>query len=54
MNNKNIKIVELPASVLSQISGGDKKPTTPPPPPPKTDPKLIVVDPTFQIVWEWD
>ena len=53
MNNKNIKIVELPASVLSQISGGAE-------PEPKADNETTkkaaetFQTPAFWVVWDWD
>ena len=56
MNNKNIKIVELPACVLTQISGGDKKPTPPPPPPKPVEPPPphLVNDLNFRTIFTWD
>lgn len=50
------KIIELPISILNQISGGTDKPVPPKPEPkPEPSPKIDPwTNPAFYVIWDWD
>lgn len=62
MRQNDTKIIELPISVLSHVSGGGNKqpdpspkPAPAPTPAPKPpEPDTVFTNPAFYVIWDWD